>query len=212
MSYQFKTSQQWKHQVVPEEKGFYWDSNFYEYSKVFSIRGIPSKTIVNFAHYKHLDDFIFEIYMLDGKVLVQEIKTLHAAKAIAFLGNTSDVGKELSYLCDLLLYHTFDIRYEKYLNYYKRYNRILLATSLDGDTLSAKYGDIYFNKKFYGCYLPNNRTLEVSQDGNSCSIRFQKISSNFFSSDRYIQVDIFDDYDIRSQALDAISLGLDKFT
>lgn len=213
MDYKFKTSQQWKHQVIPEEDGFYWDSNFYDYKKVFACRGVPVQKNVNFAHWEHLDEFFFDIYLVDGSILEQEVKSLQRIKSTAFLGNTSDAKKELSYLFDILIYKTFEIRYEKYQNYFERYKRYLLHDDNKGNTVSAdRSGNIFKNENFFGSWFPSKNDLDVTQDNRDRSIRFRKKSSTFLSKDRDCYVDIFIDYDIVSQHMDFIGLGLDKFT
>ena len=213
MDYKFDTSSQWKHQVVPEDSGFYWDSNFHRYDDVIACRGVPIQKNVNFAHWEHLDEFVFDIYLSNGTVLEQRVKTLQRAKATAFLGNTNNAGKELSYLFSILTNKTFQNRYKKYKDYFEKYQRILLNDDNKGNRISTKNGtgDIYKNEEFFGSWFPSKDDLEVFQNTTYQCITFSKKSSTFLSSKKECHVDIFMDYDIVTQHLDHIGLGLDKF-
>ena len=209
MDYKFKTANQWKHQVVISDDGFHWDSSFYKYNEVRSIRGIPIKIMVNFAHYEHLDEFIFDLHLVNGSILRQEVKTLQRAKATAFIGSTNDAMNEISFLFESLANKTHQARLEKYNDYYNKYKRYLLMEWGDGSTVSGDAeGNIYKDEQYFGSWFPSENELDISVNNRDKVIRFRKLSSNFFSKDRDCHVDPFTDNYIITHMFQKIHLDL----
>ena len=205
---EFKTSKQWKHQIGLTDDGFYWDSNYYPYSDVYSSRGIPSRTNVNFAHYEHLDEFYFELLLKNGQLLVQEVKTTHRAKSVFLMGNTTDAARELSVLYKILLKKTSSYRSDKYIEYAESHSKWLLYINqkenirLSGDD---KY-NFYLNEELMGNW--KDETMEIWQLANKCTICFSRSNSGtMFSKGFEANVDIFQDHDIIPSMYELVGLN-----
>lgn len=208
----YKTSHQWRHQIVIQDNGFYWDSNFYSFDNVYSCRGLPIKKYVNFAHYGNLDEFIFDLFMTDGQTLRQEVKFSQRLKATTMLSSTSEAMNEIGEVFQLLSNKTLESRVKKYNEYLQKYKRYLLMDDTKGNTVSCdQMGNVYKNEKFFGSWFPSANDLDVTQSDRDQSIRFRKKSSNFLSSDRDCWVDTFLDHEIVEKSFELIGLPLSDF-
>ena len=204
---ELRTSKQWKHQLGLTDSGFYWDSNYYLYSDVDSLTGVPSKTNVNFAHYAHLDEFYFEILLKNGQLLVQEVKQSHRTKSAFFIGNTTDAAKELSVIYKVLLQKTFKYRFQKYVEYAETKEKWLLYFDKKNNViLSADDKHNFFlNEEMIGNW--KDETLEIWQLANKCTICFSRAnSSSLFSRGFEANVSIFKDHDILQEMFKSAGL------